>query len=32
MCFNYKASIISLTIGMISGLLLIMNKPEKKAL
>lgn len=32
MCFNYKASLLSLTIGMISGLLLIMNKPEKRAI
>lgn len=33
MCFNYKASLISLTIGMISGLLLITtNKPEKRAI
>lgn len=32
MCFNYKASIISLSIGVISGLLLIRDKPEKRAI
>ena len=32
MCFNYKASVISFMIGMISGLLLIMNELEKKVI
>ena len=32
MCINYKSSIISYLIGMISGLLLILDNPEKKAI
>ena len=32
MCIDYKTSVISYLIGMISGLILFLDNPEKKAI